>query len=319
MTATVLHLVPARQEWPELESTTSSRRSPTGRGATARPGPAAHTVSAALAAAGAALGVALVVAAAGRAGLDRRDADHPRGRREPHRRRASWPPGPTASRSPAPPWRAYSLPYAFVAGALLVATRRPGGPGARPAPGSARRNCWSARRRWCCTACSASSESVPAAGCSRPRADRGLLGAPARRDRLRDSPPQGAAAILLAVLVCGVGLLPLLAIRLARLPMPPVTRRRPAAQPGPARPRTGRRGRPRADENSLGWPADRPRCPRGGRGRRARGDRRRMGSGTGRRSAASRCCCGPGSSGPSANASRCWPPAPRRSPPSPWP
>ncbi len=43
---------------------------------------------------------------------------------------------------------------------------------------------------------------------------------------------QGAAAILLAVLACGVGLLPLLAIRLARLPIPPAT----AAGTDPDRP-----------------------------------------------------------------------------------
>lgn len=35
--------------------------------------------------------------------------------------------------------------------------------------------------------------------------------------------PAGAAAIVLAVLACGVGALPLLAIRLGKLPMPPVT------------------------------------------------------------------------------------------------
>jgi type VII secretion integral membrane protein EccD len=39
--------------------------------------------------------------------------------------------------------------------------------------------------------------------------------------------PHGAAAVLLAVLVCGVGALPLLAIRLGRLPLPP-----PAPPPG---------------------------------------------------------------------------------------
>lgn len=36
-------------------------------------------------------------------------------------------------------------------------------------------------------------------------------------------PPDDVAAILLTVLVCGVGLLPLLTIRLARLPLPPLT------------------------------------------------------------------------------------------------
>ena len=41
-------------------------------------------------------------------------------------------------------------------------------------------------------------------------------------------PPAGAAAVVLVVLVCGLGALPLLAVRLGRLPMPPVTP--PAAQ-----------------------------------------------------------------------------------------
>ncbi|HEU4421307.1 MAG TPA: type VII secretion integral membrane protein EccD [Pilimelia sp.] len=36
-------------------------------------------------------------------------------------------------------------------------------------------------------------------------------------------PAQGAAAILISVLVCGIGVLPLLAIRFGKLPMPPVT------------------------------------------------------------------------------------------------
>ena len=36
-------------------------------------------------------------------------------------------------------------------------------------------------------------------------------------------PAQGSAAILISVLVCGIGVLPLLAIRFGKLPMPPVT------------------------------------------------------------------------------------------------
>lgn len=36
-------------------------------------------------------------------------------------------------------------------------------------------------------------------------------------------PASGAAAILLAVLVCGIGIVPLLAIRFGKLPMPPIT------------------------------------------------------------------------------------------------
>lgn len=50
--------------------------------------------------------------------------------------------------------------------------------------------------------------------------------------------PVGAAAIVIALLACGIGAIPLLAIRLGNLPVPPVTL--PAAEDGPA----AARGRP---------------------------------------------------------------------------
>jgi type VII secretion integral membrane protein EccD len=66
----------------------------------------------------------------------------------------------------------------------------------------------------------------------------GLLGGLSALSALGGLTPHGAAAVLLAVLACGVGALPLLAIRLGRLPLPPVTPSpgdgRPARPPDPA-------------------------------------------------------------------------------------
>ncbi|MEU4420024.1 type VII secretion integral membrane protein EccD [Actinoplanes sp. NPDC024001] len=53
--------------------------------------------------------------------------------------------------------------------------------------------------------------------------------------------PTGAAAVLISVLVCGIGLLPLLAVRLGRTPRPPITQPAGEAEtPDPARERLDR-------------------------------------------------------------------------------
>ncbi|HYN93147.1 MAG TPA: type VII secretion integral membrane protein EccD, partial [Pilimelia sp.] len=114
-----------------------------------------------------------------------------------------------------------ALPYAFVGGALLLATGDPVGV--------------LAPVRWLgeaellvgCVALLlvsalglagvAAGRRVFAAGVTT-----GLLGAGAALTGFFLT-AEGAAAVLLSVLVCGIGVLPLLAIRFGKLPMPPVT------------------------------------------------------------------------------------------------
>ncbi|HEX8628798.1 MAG TPA: type VII secretion integral membrane protein EccD [Catenuloplanes sp.] len=116
----------------------------------------------------------------------------------------------------------YALPYAFVGGAALVA---PGDPAGVLAPLA-----WLGGPELLtgCTALLlvavlgavgvASSVRVFAAGVVV-----GLLGAVAALVSVFvPAGAAGAAAILLAALVCGIGVLPLLAIRIGKLPMPPI-------------------------------------------------------------------------------------------------
>jgi type VII secretion integral membrane protein EccD len=215
----LLHLVPARQQWPEVEVDDVVETIADGARShgTAWSGP--HTVSAALAAAGAALGVALVVLL--RAGPDSIAA-------------MLTTLGVAASltvagvlaarayghRSAGVALGAYSLPYAFAAGALLLASRDAVG----PVPGL----------RWI-----GAPELLLGSAALALHGVLGIIGVGAGRRIFAAAvltgllgagtaaigfglTAQGAAAILLAVLTCGVGLLPLLAIRLARLPIPPV-------------------------------------------------------------------------------------------------
>ncbi|MFC0533441.1 type VII secretion integral membrane protein EccD [Phytohabitans kaempferiae] len=119
---------------------------------------------------------------------------------------------------------AYALPYAFAAGALLS-------PPARPA-----------QVLGGCTALLAASSlggfgvathlRVFAAG-----AAAGLFGGLASLAVVGGLSVPGAAAVLLALLACGVGVLPLLAIRLGRLPLPSVAAG--PDLPAPARPDRG--------------------------------------------------------------------------------
>ncbi|MGN9910697.1 type VII secretion integral membrane protein EccD [Phytohabitans sp. LJ34] len=104
----------------------------------------------------------------------------------------------------------YALPYAFAAGALLAGSGRP----AQALAGSAALLVASLLG----AAGVAAHLRVFVAG-----GTAGLLGGLSALAALGGLTPHGAAAVLLAVLACGVGALPLLAIRLGRLPLPPVT------------------------------------------------------------------------------------------------
>jgi type VII secretion integral membrane protein EccD len=104
----------------------------------------------------------------------------------------------------------YALPYAFVAGALLA------GP-ACPAQALAGSAALLVAALLGAAGVAAHLRVFVAGGAT------GLLGGLSALSALGGLTPHGAAAVLLAVLACGVGALPLLAIRLGRLPLPPVT------------------------------------------------------------------------------------------------
>ncbi|MDQ7906921.1 type VII secretion integral membrane protein EccD [Phytohabitans sp. ZYX-F-186] len=103
----------------------------------------------------------------------------------------------------------YALPYAFVAAVLPVTAGRP----AQVAAGSAALLVASLLGA---VGVGAYPRVFVAGGAV------GLLGGLAALAALGGLTPHGAAAVLLALLACGVGVLPLLAIRLGRLPLPPV-------------------------------------------------------------------------------------------------
>ncbi|GIF65146.1 type VII secretion integral membrane protein EccD [Asanoa ishikariensis] len=216
----LLHLVPAHQEWPELEFDDVVEAIADGARSHGTAWSGQHTVVAALAAAGVALGAALVVLL--RAGPDSiaamlttlgvaaslTVAGILAARAYGHR-----PAGIALG--------AYSLPYAFAAGALLLA----GGDAVGPVPGLT----WIGAPELLLGSAALALHGV--LGIIGVGAGRrifsaavltGLLGAATAGIGFALT-ARGAAAILLAVLVCGVGLLPLLAIRTARLPIPPVT------------------------------------------------------------------------------------------------
>ena len=104
----------------------------------------------------------------------------------------------------------YALPYAFAAGALAAGAARP----AQALAGAAALLVASLLG----AAGVATHLRVFVAG-----GVAGLLGGLSALAAFGGLTPHGAAAVLLAVLACGVGALPLLAIRLGRLPLPPVT------------------------------------------------------------------------------------------------
>ncbi|PZM90413.1 MAG: type VII secretion integral membrane protein EccD, partial [Actinobacteria bacterium] len=115
----------------------------------------------------------------------------------------------------------YALPYAFVGGALLVATGDPVGivPLVRwiGAPEALVGSVTLLLFAISGLAGIAAGLRVFAAGVTV-----GVLGAGAALAGFF-LPASGAAAILISVLVCGIGVVPLLAIRFGKLPMPPIT------------------------------------------------------------------------------------------------
>ncbi|GAA4460829.1 type VII secretion integral membrane protein EccD [Phytohabitans houttuyneae] len=119
----------------------------------------------------------------------------------------------------------YALPYAFTAGALAAGAGRP----AQVLAGSAALLVTSLLG----AAGVATHLRIFVAG-----ATAGLLGGLAALATLGGLTPHGAAAVLLSLLACGVGALPLAAIRLGRLPLPPVAtppgEGTPAPRPDPA-------------------------------------------------------------------------------------
>ncbi|WP_229400894.1 type VII secretion integral membrane protein EccD [Micromonospora okii] len=216
----VLHLVPARAEWPELEYddvveaiVDGARR----RGAAWSP---AATRAAALAGAGVPLAVGLLAVLAAGPGA-----------------RAAWPvavavalllalAGTVASRAygdgaSGATLGGYALPYAAVAGALAVSSGDPVGPVAALR--------WLGAPELLAGAVAlllvavlgllgvASRVRVFVAG-----ATVGVAGALAALGGLA-LPADDAAAVLLCALVFALGALPLLAIRLGRMPLPPIT------------------------------------------------------------------------------------------------
>jgi type VII secretion integral membrane protein EccD len=216
----VLHLVPARDEWPELEYDDVVEAIADGARRRGSVWTAASTRSATLAAAGvvlllgliglllagpattgapyAGLGVAVLLALA----------------------------GVTASRAygdarAGAAFGAYAMPYAFVGGAALVATAdRVGALGWLP---------WLGDSELLAGAVAllliAALGGVGVAGSLRlftAGAVVGLFTAVAALVSMFTT-AAGAAAVLAAILVCGIGALPLLAIRFGKMPTPPVT------------------------------------------------------------------------------------------------
>ncbi|BCB80366.1 type VII secretion integral membrane protein EccD [Phytohabitans flavus] len=104
----------------------------------------------------------------------------------------------------------YALPYAFAAGSLLAGPERP----AQALAGSTALLVVSFIGA---VGVAAHLRVFVAGGMV------GLLGGLTALAAVGGLTPHGAAAVLLALLACGVGALPLVAIRLGRLPLPPIT------------------------------------------------------------------------------------------------
>jgi hypothetical protein len=113
----------------------------------------------------------------------------------------------------------FALPYAFAGGALLLGGTDPVAWYPR-CSGWARRSCWSDAWRWCCSPRSARAVS-PRRRVFMAGGLVGLLGAATAL--LSGLGAKGAAAVLMAALVCGIGLLPVLAIRFGKVPVPSIT------------------------------------------------------------------------------------------------
>jgi type VII secretion integral membrane protein EccD len=216
----VLHLVPARVQWPELEYDDVVEAIADGARRRGAAWSGAATRAASLAGAGALLTVGLFAVLAGGPG------------------RQVGPiaaltiavllalAGVVASRAygDAPAGAAlggYALPYAFVGGALLITSGDPAGVlapvGWLGAPEALAGSVAVLLVAVLGAVGVSAGLRVFAAG-----ATVGLLGALTALAGFLLS-AGGAAALLLSVLVCGIGVLPLLAIRFGKLPMPPIT------------------------------------------------------------------------------------------------
>jgi type VII secretion integral membrane protein EccD len=215
----VLHLVPARAQWPELEYDDVVEAIAEGARRRGAGWTGAHTLVVAIVAAG--LGLAVALVAVLRAGPGMAAMLAALGVAATLTLA-----GVIAARAYGEPLAgaalaAYSLPYAFVAGALLVATGDPNG----PVPGVA----WIGAADLLVGSAALLLHGIlgiVGVGAGRRvfagAVTVGVLGALSALAGFVLS-TQGVAAILVAVLVCGVGVLPLLAIRFGKLPMPPVT------------------------------------------------------------------------------------------------
>jgi type VII secretion integral membrane protein EccD len=215
----VLHLVAARAQWPELEYDDVVEAIAEGARRRGVGWTGAHTRIAAIVAAGLGLAVALIAVLRAGPGMPAMFATL--GVAAPLTLA-----GVIAARAYGEPLAgtalaAYSLPYAFVAGALLVATGDPNG----PVPGLA----WIGAPELLVGSAALLLHGIlgiVGVGAGRRvfagAVIAGMLGALSALTGFVLS-AEGVAAILVAVLVCGVGLLPLLAIRFGKLPMPPVT------------------------------------------------------------------------------------------------
>jgi type VII secretion integral membrane protein EccD len=216
----VLHLVPARAQWPELEYDDVVEAIADGARRRGAAWSGAATRAASLVGAGALLAVGLIAVLAGGPGE----------RIGPYAALAIAVllalAGVVASRAygDAPAGVAlggYALPYAFVGGALLVTSADPAGPLAPlrwlGAPEALVGSVAVLLVAVLGAVGVAAGLRVFAAG-----ATVGLLGGLTALTGFV-LPASGGAAILISVLVCGIGVLPLLAIRFGKLPMPPIT------------------------------------------------------------------------------------------------
>lgn len=216
----ILHLVPARAQWPELEYDDVVEAIADGarRRGSAWSGRATRTAT--LVAAGVLLGIGLLAVL--RAGPD-------------------WPvaaftalgvaglltlAGVVASRAygDGPAGAAlsgYALPYAFAGGALFVASGDPVGV-VGPVAWLGAPEALAGSVAMLLAAVFGAVGVATGLRVSMAGASVGLLGAAAALAGLFVS-AAGAAAILMAVLICAIGALPLLAIRFGKLPMPPIT------------------------------------------------------------------------------------------------
>lgn len=216
----ILHLVPARAQWPELEYDDVVEAIADGARRRGGAWSGRATRGATLCAAGVLLAVGLL--AVGRAGPDRPLAAFAALGVAGLLTLA----GVVASRAygdglAGTALSGYALPYAFLGGALLVASGDPVGVLA-PVAWLGAPEALAGSVAMLLAAVLGAVGVAAGLRVSMAGASVGLLGALTALAGLVVS-AAGAAAILMAVLICAIGLLPLLAIRFGKLPMPPIT------------------------------------------------------------------------------------------------